>query len=184
MAEKGKRYPNPRFQSIDEEVAYWDQHSPITEGYEGRLQRGRRKRDSFLAVRLSGEELERLRQVASRKGVGTSTFARSLILGAIGEGALPAKFMTMPEFQDVLGQVLQDKVDPDTWRDILQTYESTVIGGDPTSPTVLLADQESIQKFERFSKRLLLLVLEYFRIHVVTGSNAASRNRTPSTQDS
>ncbi|MFO7772551.1 MAG: hypothetical protein R6V59_01160 [Dehalococcoidia bacterium] len=183
MAEKGKRYPNPRFQSVEEEVAYWDRHSPITEGYEGRLQRGHQKRDSFLAVRLSAEELERLRDVADRKGVGPSTLARSMILAAIAEGGLPARVMTMPEFQGVIEKVLQQKLNPDTLSEMLETYKSMAIG-DPASPTLVIADQEDMRKLETFSKSLVLVLLQSLGIHVVTDPTALGSYRTLSTQES
>jgi len=80
MEGKKEEYPNPRFISIEEEEAYWQEHSPLTEGYKGTVQRQPQKRSSYLALRLSGEELKQLRGAAERAGIGPTTLARNLIL--------------------------------------------------------------------------------------------------------
>jgi len=85
MKESKKQYPNPGFGTAEEEAAFWGEHSPLTEGYEGRMERKRQKRSSYLALRLSGEELERLRDAAERAGVGPTTLARNLILQGLEE---------------------------------------------------------------------------------------------------
>ena len=79
MTEK-KVYPNPHFKTAEEEEKYWESHSPLLEGYEARKQRGATTRGSFLSVRMSGKEIELLRQTAARHGIGSTTLARNLIL--------------------------------------------------------------------------------------------------------
>lgn len=83
MAEKKKIYPNPRFGSIEEEDKYWASHSPLNEGYPAEIQKEKQKRSSFLTIRLNGEELTRLRDLASSKGMGPSTLIRTLIKEAL-----------------------------------------------------------------------------------------------------
>jgi len=85
MKESKKQYPNPGFGTTEEEATFWREHSPLAEGYEGRVQRKRQKRSSYLALRLSGEELERLRYAAKEAGVGPTTLARNLILQGLEE---------------------------------------------------------------------------------------------------
>ncbi|MBM3119185.1 MAG: hypothetical protein FJ006_06460 [Chloroflexi bacterium] len=80
MKEMKEQYPNPRFTSVEEEEEYWQKHSPLAEGYEGTVQHKRQRRSSYLALRLSGEELKELRDAAQRAGVGSTTLARNLIL--------------------------------------------------------------------------------------------------------
>ena len=79
MKEKKKIYSNPRFSSIEEEEKYWAAHSPIAEGFPVEIQKEKQKRSSFLTIRLTGEELTRLRDLASSKGMGPSTYIRALI---------------------------------------------------------------------------------------------------------
>ena len=79
MKEKKKIYPNPKFVSAEEEDKYWAGHSPIDEGYTGEVQVEKQKRSSFLTIRFTGDELTQLRDLAGRKGMGPSTYIRSII---------------------------------------------------------------------------------------------------------
>lgn len=85
MEGKKRQYPNPRFTSAEEEEAYWQKHSPLAEGYEGTVQRERQTRSSYLALRMSGEELKQLRDAAQKAGIGPTTLARNLILRGLKE---------------------------------------------------------------------------------------------------
>lgn len=75
-----KTYPVPRFKSAEEEAAYWETHSPLLEGYEGKAQTRPQTRTSIISVRLMGREIGALREAARRQGVGPTTLARVLIL--------------------------------------------------------------------------------------------------------
>ena len=83
MEEMKGQYPNPRFTSAEEEAEYWGKHSPLAEGYEGKVQQREQRRSSYLALRLSGEELKQLRDAAQRAGIGPTTLARKLILDGL-----------------------------------------------------------------------------------------------------
>jgi len=80
MEEKKEQYPNPSFNSAEEEAEYWEKHSPLAEGYKGTVQQKHQKRSSYLALRLSDEELEQLRDAAQQAGIGPTVLARNLIL--------------------------------------------------------------------------------------------------------
>jgi len=80
MEEKKDQYPNPSFTSAEEEAEYWEKHSPLAEGYKGTMQQKHQKRSSYLALRLSDEELEQLRDAAQQAGIGPTVLARNLIL--------------------------------------------------------------------------------------------------------
>ena len=75
----------PQFSSLEEEKAYWEARGPLAEGRRGRTNRPgpSQRRSSFLAVRLTGEELTRLRDIAANQGIGTSTFARLVLTSVI-----------------------------------------------------------------------------------------------------
>jgi hypothetical protein len=83
MAKKIKEYPAPEFQNIQEEDEYWKTHSPLDEGYEGKLQKTRQKRSSFLSIRLTGEELSQIRDIAEAAGTSPSAMARQFINNGI-----------------------------------------------------------------------------------------------------
>jgi hypothetical protein len=89
MKEKKKTYPNPKFGSAEEEDKYWAAHSPIDEGYTGKVQVEKQKRSSFLTIRLTGDELTQLRDLAAKKGMGPSTYIRSNIKDLL-DGENPA----------------------------------------------------------------------------------------------
>lgn len=79
MTKKAKQYPNPRFSNLEEEDEYWKTHSPLDEGYEGEVQKSKQKRSSFLSIRLTGDELTKLRNMAAKSGMGPSTYVRQLL---------------------------------------------------------------------------------------------------------
>lgn len=80
MANKKNIYPIPKFKTLEEEDTYWQSHSPLAEGYEGKVQKKKQNRESFLSVRLTGEQLARLREIAIHYGLGPSTYARQLLI--------------------------------------------------------------------------------------------------------
>jgi len=83
MAEKKKIYPNPKLKNREEEDKYWATHSPLDEGYIGEIQKEKQNRSSFITIRLTGGELTQLRDLAAAKGMGPSTFIRTLLKDAI-----------------------------------------------------------------------------------------------------
>lgn len=80
-----KKNEIPVFKTLEEERAYWDARGPLADGHEGTINKPRPKQKltSFLAVRLTGEELTKLRDIAAKQGVGPSTYARILLTSAI-----------------------------------------------------------------------------------------------------
>jgi len=80
MANKKNQYPVPKFNNLDEERKFWKTHSPLDEGYKGKVQKIKQNRASFLSVRLTDKELDLLRQRAISYGLGPSTYARQLII--------------------------------------------------------------------------------------------------------
>ena len=75
----------PEFKSLDEEREYWEARGPLAEGHKGRINRPKpgQKRSSFLSIRLTGEELTQLRDMAAEFGMGPSTYARQVLRLAI-----------------------------------------------------------------------------------------------------
>ena len=65
--EREKKNKLPEFQSLEEEKEYWEARGPLAEGRKGRINKPRlgQKRSSFLSVRLTGEEITALREVAA-----------------------------------------------------------------------------------------------------------------------
>jgi len=80
----------PEFQSLEEEREYWEGRGPLAKGHKGRLQEAvpRVKRASFLSVRLNGDELTQLRDMAAESDMSVSTFVRFVIKSLAQEWAL------------------------------------------------------------------------------------------------
>jgi len=80
MENKKNKYPVPKFRNLEEEERYWQSHSPLMEDYEGKVQKKKQNRASFLSIRLTGEELANFREIATRYGLGPSTYARQVLI--------------------------------------------------------------------------------------------------------
>jgi predicted DNA binding CopG/RHH family protein len=104
----------PEFKSLEEEKEYWEARGPLAEGHKGKLnkQKPRKKRSSFLAVRLTGEELTRLRDVAAKQGLGPSTYARILLTSAIERQKQP-EMVTLTEIKNMMENFLSQSATGD-----------------------------------------------------------------------
>jgi antitoxin component of RelBE/YafQ-DinJ toxin-antitoxin module len=102
----------PEFKTLEEEKEYWEARGPLAEGHRGIVNKPKQKRSSFLAVRLTGEELTRLRDIAAKQGLGPSTFARMLLTSAIERQSQP-DMVTLTELKNMmenfLSQPMMDK---------------------------------------------------------------------------
>jgi len=87
---------------------YWETHSPLAEGYEGKVQRSGQKRSSFLVIRLTGEELTRVRDIAAKQGLGPCTFARLVLTSAMKEIELLVQCGTLSELFDTLKHLVEE----------------------------------------------------------------------------
>jgi len=92
----------PEFKTLEEEKEYWNARGPLAEGHKGTINKpsSKQKRSSFLAVRLTGEELTRLRDIAAKRGLGPSTYARIVITSALEPYKLDA--INLNEIKDIL----------------------------------------------------------------------------------
>src|SRR3989304_9780388 len=102
----------PEFKTLEEEREYWEARGPLGEGKKGRVNRPSpgQKRSSFLAVRLTGEELTRLRDIAAKQGLGPSTFARLVLASAIEHESKLPKLITLDELRDAVARNLPQSV--------------------------------------------------------------------------
>jgi len=150
MSEKLKSYPNPKFTSLEEERKYWEVHGPLAEGYKGKIQRSSQKRSSFLAVRLTGEELTSLRDVAAKQGLGPSTFARMVLTAAIEQASKMPKSKTLDEVMEALEKNL-----PQEMKERMEAILNAIAIGEP--PYLLeLTDKKKLEEFAYLTTAALL----------------------------
>ena len=97
----------PEFKTLEEEREYWEARGPLAERHKGTLNKPkpRQKRSSFLAVRLTGEELTSLRDIAAKQGLGPSTFARIVLTSAIERQSQP-DMVTLTEIKSMMENFL------------------------------------------------------------------------------
>jgi len=73
--------PMPPFETVEEEVEFWDSHSAVGEIDKGTLVGFHRSRKSgSLTIRFQPEDIQRLREQANQRGIGPTTLARMWIL--------------------------------------------------------------------------------------------------------
>jgi antitoxin component of RelBE/YafQ-DinJ toxin-antitoxin module len=97
----------PEFKTLQEERDYWDARGPLAPGARGRWSKPVpvQKRNSFLAVRMTGKEIDKLHAMAAKQGVGPSTFARMLLTKAIEEQTEPE--VTLTELKEMVESLLE-----------------------------------------------------------------------------
>jgi hypothetical protein len=108
MKQKDNRIPE--FKTLEEEREYWNARGPLADGHQGIINKptAKQKRSSFLAVRLTGEELTHLRDMAVKQGLGPSTFARIVLKSAIeGRSYTDIDSLTeiVSEMRDLVSQI-------------------------------------------------------------------------------
>jgi hypothetical protein len=97
----------PEFKTLEEEREYWEARGPLAPGNRGRWSKPvpGQKHSSFLAVRMTGEEIKRLRQLAEKQGVGPSTYARILLTKAIEKQSV-VETVTLSEIKGMLESLI------------------------------------------------------------------------------
>lgn len=159
----------PKFQSLEEERQYWEARGPLAEGSKGRINKAKpgQKRSSFLAVRLTGEELTRLRDIAAKQGLGPSTFARLLLTSAMERGGRLPKTITFDELKDTLEQGL-----PQAVKDKAKALSKDMAIGDPDNPSLLIMDASQMREAEELTWSLLRALLAMTGVQVLTPKDA------------
>lgn len=119
----------PQFKSLEEEKEYWEARGPLAEGHRGRVNKSKPgpKRSSFLGVRLTGEELTRLRDIAAKQGLLPSTFARIVLMSVISNEVLLPRQVTWDDIKKIAEEKMPEAVKERSGR-ILKTIS---IGNPP-----------------------------------------------------
>lgn len=81
----------PEFATIEQEKEYWESHGLLDKSRAVKINKAASgtKRASFLNIRLSGEELTQLRDLAAASGTGPSTYTRILIKKTLDQKMQP-----------------------------------------------------------------------------------------------
>ena len=150
----------PNLKTLEEEREYWEARGPLVEGYRGKVSKPKagQKRSSFLSVRLTGEELTRLRDIAAGQGLGPSTFARLVLTSAIEQQGRLRKGKTLDEVMEEL----EKNLPPETTEAMETTLKAITIGEPP-----YLLELTDKKKLEEFAVTFLSAVLAMVGVQVV-----------------
>ena len=119
MASKNKPREVTKFQNVEEEDKFWQEHSPLLGGPKGKVQKKGQNRASFLSIRLTGKELDNLRIKAAEYGLAPSTYARQVLKQALES---PEKYLP-PELLFLLSRSFPGERREDFYKKIQDIYD-------------------------------------------------------------
>lgn len=162
---KGNKSKIPEFKSFEEEKEYWEVRGPLAEGHRGRINKPKvgEKRSSFLVVRLTGDELTNLRDIAARQKLGTSTFARLVLTSVIEHRNKMPKSITWEQLWNILENSL-----PQTMKEKAENLFKNTVIGEPNNPSMLIIDGTNLKDAEEFTLSLLKSILAIAGVQVIT----------------
>lgn len=158
----------PQFESLDEEREYWEARGPLAEGHKGRFNKPKpgQKRSSFLAVRLTGEELTQLRDMAAEQGLGPSTFARLVLTSAVeNRGKLP-KRITLDQVKNMLEEM------PHSLKDSANALARDTVAGNPDAPSYMIMTPSQMEQSAALFVELLSALLPRMGVQLITPDDA------------
>jgi hypothetical protein len=138
--------------SFEEEREDLESRGPLAKGYKSVLNRpeSNQNRTSFLSVRLTGEELDKLGFIARGRGVGPSTYARMALLSIIEQSDRAEQ----PENSDQLCEKMVT-VMPQSLKDQLTDFSNNVKLPDINNPGFLILDPKQMAEFWTISIRVM-----------------------------
>jgi hypothetical protein len=150
------------FKSPEEEREYWENRGPLAKGARSKLIKpvSSRRLESFLSVRLSGKELTELRDLASKCGLGPSTFAREILLAVLSYLNRPESDMGKKQMliEDVCKDL--DAKMPEEFKDRIANLMKSSVIGDVNKPSLILFDPSQIKELEEISTKMFALLIE------------------------
>ena len=160
----------PKFESEEKEAEYWDTHSPLALEAEPKAQKVqvRGAKDRPVTIRLDSGTRRKLEELATRRGVGPSTLARSILLSAI-------------EYSDsssTRGVNLGDLVyllEPNLTSAIKERASNTAkyrTASDTDSPALLLLDKSQMNKLGELSLKAISILFESYGVQVIAQEHA------------
>jgi len=169
--EKGKVEKEllPQFETEEQEVEYWDSHSPLDLAAEPKAQkvRVRGAKDRPITVRLDSESRSKLDKLAAEQGLGPSSFARLILMSVIEQGGKLPKRITLDELKHMLEEItprlIKDRAD-------LLVKEAAI--GDPNNPVFLFLNQSQIDEWGELGLQAICALLARYDVQVIGQEHA------------
>ncbi len=154
---------NQTSQPENDEVKYWESKGPLAKGKKSRFHAPDKKDlcSSFLSVRMTGSELDGLRELAQRYDLGPSTLARQILVRCIQAekekqpGQLNRKVVKL---DDVLDRVMQKM--PDGVKKRFEAIINDTTLGDVSDPQGMAMVKNQLMELSKISGLIMCLMIE------------------------
>lgn len=142
----------PEFDSFEEEREDLESRGPLAKGYKSVLSRpeSEQNRTSFLSVRLTGEELDKLGAIARERGVGPSTFARMVLTAIIEQHDRPKQPANWDQAYEKMVEVM-----PQSLKDQITEFSKNVKLPDIDNPDFFILDPKQMVDLYSISVRFV-----------------------------
>lgn len=155
----------PQFETEEQEAEYWDTHSPLDIAVEPKVQKVRVRgvKDRPITIRLDSESRLKLNKLAAERGVGPSTFARSILMSAIEHRGNLQKSMSLDDLRTLLEQNL-----PQSIKDRAEYLAKATSIGDPNNPAFLLLDQSQMNEWGELGLQAISILLAMYGVQIIS----------------
>lgn len=165
----------PQFETEEQETEYWDTHSPLEFVAEPKAQKVRVRgvKDRPITIRLDSESRLKLNKLAAERGLGPSTFARSILMSSIeNRGNLP-KSISLDDLRDMVEQNL-----PQSIKDQAENLAKAVSIGDLDNPAFLLLDRSQMNEWGELGSKVFSTLLAMYGIQVIAPEEMYEKAKT------
>ena len=155
----------PKFETEEQEAEYWDTHSPLDLAAEPKVQkvRVRGAKDRPITIRLDSVTRQKLNELATERGLGPSTFARSILMSAIEQGGNLPKSMNLDDLRGVLERNL-----PKAIKERADSLIRDIAIGSTENPAFLLLDKSQMDEWGELGLQAISILLAEYGVQVVS----------------
>jgi hypothetical protein len=159
----------PRFETEEQEAEYWDSHSPLDLVAEPRAQkvRVRGTKDKVITVRLDSESRSKLDRLAAEQRLGSSSFARLILMSVIEQRSKLPKRITLNEIKNML-----DEITPQSIKERANLLVKEAAIGDHDNPSLLILDRSQIDEWGELGLQAICVLLARYDVQVITQEHA------------
>lgn len=164
--------------SPEEERKYWEERGPLAPGSRNKITPAKNKRErcsSFLTIRMTGEELTQLRDIANKMDMGPSTFVRQIIRNLLV--TLDTEDPTLETTGIALNKVLEKLLDksPELKRKSGISYSTGAVSDKEKRTQFLVMDAARTKPLEALGYEVLSALVETVNPSVTVITPADSR---------
>ncbi len=154
-----------KFESEGKEAEHWDTHSPLDRGAEPKAQelRVRGAKDRPITIRLDSQTRKKLNELASQRGVGPSTLARSVLISAIERSnSLPGKGVNLDDLVYLLEPNLTSAI-----REHAGSAAKYRTARDTDTLAFLILDKSQMNKLGELGLKAISILFESYGVQVI-----------------